>query len=226
MIDELDPETLALAAALQKIGSIEPSPARVARIRSALMSSAMDAPVATQLRQSTWNRPAMALAFAVMLLVIGTTSVFAAPSALPGSPLYAVRTLKENLEVRLAASPAERAGLYATFATERSAQLRALTRTSSASPEVVNALLRDIKGQIQEANQEANNDGQGARNAVQQAEGQIGTQLNQIQQDGTLPAAQENSLSDTLLQVQAGPSGQSGQSHQSGDSSGNDGNQP
>lgn len=161
-----------------------------------------------------------------MLLAIGTTSVFAAPGALPDSPLYAVRSLRENLEIGLAASPAKRAGLYASFATERSAQLRALTRTSSASPKVVRALLRDIKVEIQEANQEANSDGQGARSAVQKAEGQIGSQLNEIQQDGTLPAVQDHSLSDTLRQVQSGQSGQTGHADQSGDSTGNDSNQP
>ena len=155
--------------------------------------------------------------------LIGTTSVFAAPSALPGSPLYAVRSLKENLEVRAGREPC-RAGWPVRHLRDRAQRPASGTdaHQQRLAGRSCNALLRDIKGEIQEANQEANSDGQGARNAVQQAEGQIGSQLNQIQQDGTLPAAQENSLSDTLLQVQAGPSGQSGQSDQSGDSSGND----
>ena len=227
MIDEFDPRALRVAARLQEIANIEPSAARVARIKVALLTQSQDAAAAgNRFRLNPWSRPAMALAFAVMVLSIGTTSVFAAPSALPDSPLYAVRNLEEKMQIQFAASPASRAGLYASFATERSTQLRALTRTSNASRNVVAALLRDIRVRVQEANQEANSDGQGARSAVQQAEGQIGSQLNEIQQEGNLPADQGDSLSDTLRAVQSGQSGQTGQSRESGDSAGNDSNQP
>jgi hypothetical protein len=225
MTEDIDTFTVRLAARLDEIAAIEPSSAAVARVRAALLAPAHDERRTVIGRwPNLWGRPAMALAFAVGLLAIGTTSVFAAPGALPDSPLYAVRNFKETLQVRLASSPAERATLYASFATERSAQLRALTRNNAAEPNVVQTLLRDIKDRIHEANQEANGDGQDARAAVQQAEGQIGSQLNQIQQEGNLPAGQDNSLTDTLNAVQSGQPGPSGQS---GDASGNDNtNQP
>jgi hypothetical protein len=125
------------------------------------------------------------------------------------------------VQVRLAGSPAQRAALYASFATERSSQLRDLTRNNAADRSAVQTLLRDIKDRINEANQEANGDGKQARAEVQQAEGQIGSQLNQIQQEGNLPAGEGGSLGDTLRAVQSGQSGQSG------DGTGNDNaNQP
>jgi hypothetical protein len=90
MTEDIDTFTLRLAARLHEISTIEPSPAAVARVRASLLTPAhheerraMRGP-----RFNLWGRrPAMAAAFALMLLAIGTTSVFAAPGALPDSPL-------------------------------------------------------------------------------------------------------------------------------------------
>src|ERR1700730_14233267 len=89
--EDIDTFTLRLAARLDEIAAIEPSSAAVARVRAALLAPAQGQRRASSgPRFNLWGRPAIALAFAVMLLAIGTTSVFAAPDALPNSPLYAV----------------------------------------------------------------------------------------------------------------------------------------
>jgi hypothetical protein len=225
-IDALDGSMLHVATRLREIAAIEPSPVAVARVRMALLAAAPAArPAVGGLRLNLWPRPAAALAFAMMLLAIGTTSVFASPSALPDSPLYAIRNVKETLQVQLAGTKAQRARLYASFAAERSAQLRAVTRTKQVTDaSVLQTLLRDITDRVHEANLAATGDGQDARSAVQQAEAQIGSQLNQIQQEGNFPANQEDSLTNTLRAVQSGQTGQSGPS---GDSGGSDNsNQP
>jgi hypothetical protein len=150
------------------------------------------------------------MAFAVALLAFGSSSVFASAGALPDSPLYAVRNLREDLQLRLAGSPAQRASLYAGFAAERSSQFQRLALNHTLRPEVADALLRDISTRIHQANQEAHADGPGARSEVTQVEVQIGQQLNQVQQDGGLSGSQGESLTNAIRDVQSGQSGQSG----------------
>ena len=211
---------LRAADSIRRLATIPPSLAAIERTRAAIRLAPtnhelMALPVPRFLRG---RRPILALGFAVTLLAVGTTSVLASPAALPDSPLYAVRNLREDVQVRLAGTPARRAALYASFATERSAQLQQLARDRTLRPEVAGTLLRDISTRIHQANQEAHDDGPGARSAVQQAEGQIGEQLNQIQQQGGLPGSQEESLTNAIREVQSGQSGDTG--------GGSNGNQP
>jgi Domain of unknown function (DUF5667) len=171
----------------------------------------------------------MGIAFAVVLLTLGTTSALAAPSALPDSPLYSVRNWREAAEVRLAGNAAQRARLYATFAGERATQLRRLAASKAADNGIVTTLLRDIQARVSEANQQANENGESARSAVSEVEGQIGDQLSQIQQEGEFSGDAAAQLTDTLRAVQSGQSGQSGSSSQSGpsgDNSNSNANQP
>lgn len=203
-----------VARRLHQVGSIQPSPASVERIRTALHR----VPAHEVVRRSTaprlglWRRPVAGLTFAVALMAVGTTSALAAPSALPDSPLYAVRNWREAAQVQLAGNPAERAMLYANFAGERATQLRRLAANKAVDPGLVTTLLRDIQARVHRANQEANNDGPNARAAVREAEGQIGNQLTEIQQQGEFSGDNAAQLTDALRTVQSGQTGQSGDS--------------
>src|SRR6202165_1543449 len=106
-------------------------------------------------RLGLWRRPVAGLAFAMMLMALGTTSALAAPSALPDSPLYPVRNMREAVQVQLAGTAAEGALLYATFAGERATQLRRLVGHKDVTPGVVVMLLRDITSHDHQANQAA-----------------------------------------------------------------------
>jgi hypothetical protein len=206
---------LRVAARMRQLSSIEPSPASVERIRLALRR----VPVREAGVRSTapwvglWRRPAIGLAFAVLVLTLGTTSALAAPSALPDSPLYPVRNWGEAAQVQLAGSSAQRAMLYATFAAQRSSQLRQLADHKAVDPALAMTLLRDIEDRVHRANQEAHDDGSAARSAVRDVEGQIGNQLSEIQQQGELSGNAGTQLTETLRAVQSGPSGQSGGSN-------------
>jgi hypothetical protein len=206
---------LRVATQLRQVSSIQPSPASVERIRVALRRVPVRevAVRSTRPQLGLWRRPVMGLAFAMLLLTLGTTSALAAPSALPDSPLYPVRNWREAAQVQLAGSSAQRAMLYATFAAQRSSQLRQLADHKAVDPALAMTLLRDIEDRVHRANQEAHDDGSAARSAVRDVEGQIGNQLSEIQQQGELSGNAGAQLTETLRAVQSGPSGQSGGSN-------------
>jgi hypothetical protein len=200
---------LRAAMQIRRVGTIAPSPASVERIRIALrrVPAREIGARATAPRLGLWRRPVMGLAFAVMVLALGTTSALAAPSALPDSPLYSVRNWRESVQVQLAGNSAQRATLYATFAAERTTQLRRLAEHRAVDPGVATTLLRDIEDRLHHANQEAHNDGPSARSTVRDIEGQIGDQLAQIQQQGEISGNAGAQLTQTLRSVQSGQSG-------------------
>jgi hypothetical protein len=211
---DLDP-MLRVAMQLRKVGTVEPAPASVERIRVSLRRvPAREADARSSApRLGVWRRPVMGLAFAMLLLTLGTTSALAAPSSLPDSPLYPVRNWREAVQVQLASSPAQRAMLYATFAAERTAQLHRLAEHKGVDPGLVTTLLRDIEDRVHRANQEARDDGPAARSAVRDVEGQIGQQLSQIQQQGELSGGAGTQLTQTLQSVQSEQSGTTGDSN-------------
>jgi hypothetical protein len=222
---------LQVAMQLRQVARIAPSPARVERIRVELrrVPTREVGARSTTPRLGLWRRPVAGLAFAMLLMALGTTSALAAPSALPDSPLYPVRNMREAVQVQLAGTAAQRAILNANFAAERTTQLRRLVGHKDVTPGVVVTLLRDITSRVHQANQEAKNDGPAARSAVSQVEGQIGDQLTQVQQEGEFSGNDGAQLTDTLRDVQSGQSRQSGASGPSGQSGGNsntDTNQP
>jgi hypothetical protein len=206
---DLEP-MLRVAVRLHQVGTtIEPSPASVERIRVALRRAPAREVGArsTSPRLGLWRRPVIGLAFAVLLLTLGTTSALAAPAALPDSPLYPVRNWSEAVQVQLAGTSAQRATLYVTFAAERTTQLRRLAERNAADPLLATTLLRDIEDRVHHANQEAHNDGPAARSTVRDIEGQIGNQLTQIQQRGEFSGDAGVQLAQTLQSVQSGQSG-------------------
>jgi hypothetical protein len=204
----LDP-MLRVAMQLRKVGTVEPSPAGVERIRVSLRRVPVrEAGVRSSApRPGLWRRPVMGLAFAMLLLTLGTTSALAAPSSLPDSPLYPVRNWREAVQVQLASSAAQRAMLYATFAAERTAQLHRLAEHKGVDPGLVTTLLRDIEDRVHRANQQAHDDGPAARSAVRDVEGQISQQLSQIQQQGEISGVAGTQLTQTLQSVQSEQSG-------------------
>jgi hypothetical protein len=143
---------------------------------------------------------------AIVLIVVGTLTALAAPSALPDSPLYGVRNAREALEIRLAGSPAQRAALYVAFAQQRADQLRRVTGVNGASPTVIRSLLGDIDRRISAANAEAHQEGANARAALQQSEGQIENELTQIQNSATLSPEVRQQVDTTIHDVQSSDS--------------------
>jgi len=199
---DLDP-LLAVAKRLQEIGAMAPSPAAVQRVRLALRRGSVPE---SRPSRTWWPRLATAMPVAIVLMVISTLTALAAPSALPDSPLYGVRNVRETLEVRLAGTPAQRAALYVTFARQRADQLRRLTRVTGASSTVISTLLRDISSRVAAANGEAREDGAAARAALQPSEGQIETELTQIQNSATLSPDGEQQLDTTIQDVESSES--------------------
>ncbi|MDQ6883779.1 MAG: DUF5667 domain-containing protein [Candidatus Dormibacteraeota bacterium] len=202
---------------LGAVARVRPSTARVEHIRMAIWQpiTGPRAVVGPAPRFPAWRRPAYALAFALALLALGTTSVFASGDALPDSPLYRVRNLREDVQVNLMASPAARAALYATFASERSVQLRAVVHGSQERAGVVGTLLRDIADRIHHANQEASKDGPESRASVREVDQQIGQELTQLQQEGEFTGNNSQAVSETLAALAGDRSG-NGDTNQDG----------
>lgn len=199
---DMDP-LLAMAKRLHQVGAIGPSAAAVQRTRLALLRASV--PEAAHSR-SWWPKLATAVPLAIVLMTVGTVTTFAAPSALPDSPLYGVRNLREAVEIQLAGTPARRAALHVAFAQQRADQLVGLTHAQGASPMVVSTLLRDISSRVQAADAAAQQDGPAARAALQHAEGQIDTELTQLHDSETLSPDASQQLDNTIHDVQSGES--------------------
>ena len=76
-----------------------------------------------------------AMRFALVLLVVFLGiggGVAAAQSSLPGSSLYPLKRASENVRLRLAAGPAQRATLHLNFAGARSVEILALAASGQA----------------------------------------------------------------------------------------------
>jgi hypothetical protein len=198
---DLDP-LLAMAKRLHQIGAIAPSAAGIQRTRLALLRASV--PEVGHSR--AWWPKLATVPLAIVLMTVGTLTTFAAPSALPDSPLYGLRNLREGIEIQLAGTPARRAALDVAFAQQRADQLVGLTRAGGASPVVVSALLRDVSSRVHAADAAAQEDGAAARAALQRAEGQIDTELTQLHDSVTLSPDATQQLDNTIHDVQSGES--------------------
>lgn len=124
-------DLLAVAARLQAVPVPQPSAAAVARGRQRLMQALE----AEGQRRSDgfpgswrWVRPVFAGAMAALMcvvLVFVLNSV--ATRSLPGSALYAFKTVKEHVQVWLANSPREQADVHLLMARRRLNELQAMT---------------------------------------------------------------------------------------------------
>ncbi len=200
---------LRAAATVHQLAQVQPSSQASLRIGTALRVAARrSAQDATPRLVSP--RPAVALAIAVALATLGTTSVLASSQALPDSPLYPVRNLQEGVQVQLASNATQRATLYASFATARSGQLRHRAHNHERiSPDGLATVLHDIRRLVHQANEEGHSGGPIAQSVVGRAKDQIGQQLNDVQQQGTLSEAENLSIGETIHAVQAEQQGQS-----------------
>jgi len=124
-------DLLAVAARLRAVPVPEPSAAAVARGRQRLMQAieADGKRRADGLPGSwRWVRPVFAGAMAALMCVV---LVFvlnsAAARSLPGSPLYAFKTVKEHVQVWLADSPREQADVHLLMARRRLNEIQAMT---------------------------------------------------------------------------------------------------
>jgi hypothetical protein len=195
----LDP-LLAIAKRLHQIGAIGPSAAAVQRTRLALLRASV--PEVGHSRM-WWPKLATAVPLAIVLMIAGTVAAFAAPSALPDSPLYGLRNLREAIEIQLAGTPARRAALDIAFAQQRADQLVRLAHLKGASPMVVSTLLHDISSRTRAADAEAREDGAAARAALLHSEGQMESELKQLHDSQTLPPSATQQLDNTILDVQS-----------------------
>lgn len=96
-----DPELEQLAARLRATPSVAaPAPARL-RVRARVLASV---PLLPAPRRHL-PRAALALAAAGLLTLGGAVAALAAPSALPGDPLYGLKRLEERIELAAAGTP-------------------------------------------------------------------------------------------------------------------------
>jgi hypothetical protein len=198
--DQARDPLLAIAKRLHQIGAIGPSAAAVQRTRLALLRASV--PEVGHSR-NWWPKLATAVPLAIVLMIAGTVAAFAAPSALPDSPLYGLRNLREAIEIQLAGTPARRAALDVAFAQQRADQLVRVAHAKDASLIVVSTLLRDISSRTRAADAEAHDDGPAARAALQYSEGQMETELQQLHDSETLPPSATQQLDNTIHDVQS-----------------------
>jgi len=142
----------------------------------------------------TYRRLGMALAAATVALVAAAGSAFAAPSALPDSPLYPVKQLEES--VRLTFTPSnDRLALQLQFAAERLREAQAMTNTHK--PRLAKNSLRAFRVTLNDAAAALKNpaDPQSAKAAVQE----LRTQLAAVEQANAVRADDATEVKQLVL---------------------------
>jgi hypothetical protein len=116
---ELEP-LLRTAMSVDKAVDITPTPESKSRIRYNLQLKMAEV---GKPRRASWislqPRWAMAMMAVMLVFVVGGGAVLAADSSMPGSLLYPIKILTENISLKLAASDIEKAELSLTFADRR-----------------------------------------------------------------------------------------------------------
>lgn len=116
---ELEP-LLRTAMSVNQAIDVKPSPEFRARARYQLQIKM--AQTKAPRRVSFFNaqpRWVMATLGVLLVFVLGTGTVWAADSSMPGNPLYPVKLATENVLVKLAGSDVKKAQLYAAYADRR-----------------------------------------------------------------------------------------------------------
>lgn len=147
-VKELEP-LLRTAASVHKAVDISPSPELKARIRYNLQLKMAEA---GKPRRASWFslQPRWAIAtMAVMIVfVLGSGAVLAADSSMPGSPLYPIKILTENVSLNFAGSEIEKARLSLTFADRRAAEMNYMMENSKFDSEDVDAIASRYIGNL------------------------------------------------------------------------------
>jgi len=100
-----------------------------------------------------WWRGLLRVALSIaLLLVMGSGAVSAAAGSLPGSPLYPLKLVVEDVRLTLTFSPPTRAQLYMRFANERTSEMvRLATAGRPVDEAVVGRMAQQLQGAVQAA---------------------------------------------------------------------------
>jgi len=86
---------------------------------------------------------------AVFLLVVGSASVYAANNSLPGEPLYAIKTLVEDVQLSLVTSPQARLELTLNYTNRRMDEITSLITAGKFLPEKASQRFRgELEGAL------------------------------------------------------------------------------
>jgi hypothetical protein len=115
-VAELEP-LLRTAVLVNKAVDVKPS--EDFRVKARYQLQTMMAQSKAPRRAAFVPRWAIAVCTVLLLFVLGGGTVLAADNSMPGSPLYGVKLVTENLSIKLAGSQEEKIELYATLADRR-----------------------------------------------------------------------------------------------------------
>ncbi len=123
-------------------------------------------------RRKSWvPRLATILAVALFALTSIGGTVYAAQSSMPDDLLYPLKTLTEDIQVRLESDPEQRLDLYASFANRRLDEIEAqFLAGEEVSPKALARLEELSEKMLQQAAQVG---GQGLENALRQVQGAL-----------------------------------------------------
>ena len=140
---------LRTAMFVNKAADIKPSPELKARVRYKLQLKMAEV---GKPRRASWlsvqPRWAMAMMAVMLVFVLGASAVLAADSSMPGSLLYPVKILTENISLKLAGSDIEKAELSLTFADRRVEEMNRMMESGKSNSEEVEAIASRYIGYI------------------------------------------------------------------------------
>jgi hypothetical protein len=126
--------------------------------------------VGAPLRKSLLPRLAAILAVALFALTSIGGTVYAAQGSLPDDLLYPLKTLTEDIQIRLESDPAQRLDLYTSFANRRLEEIEAqVLAGKEVSPKALARLEKLSEKMLQQAAQVGENGLENALRQVQQA---------------------------------------------------------
>jgi hypothetical protein len=115
---------LQTALSVEHAVDIEPAPEAKAHGRYHLQLKMADTGKHYRSSYRNWQpRWAIAVMTALLVLILGSGTVFASNSSMPGSPLYPVKIATENVRLSMTGSAVAKAQLYATYAERRVVEL-------------------------------------------------------------------------------------------------------
>jgi hypothetical protein len=119
---------LKTALLTQRAAALAPRPEFRERARFQFQATLRDMAVKKEKRRGfslSWQPKFATIAITIVLAVavLGSGTVAAASNSLPDSPLYPVKLATETIQLKLADTPLDKAGLYAKFADNRVAEL-------------------------------------------------------------------------------------------------------
>ena len=113
--NELEP-LLRTAVIMQKAVDVKPSAEFRAKARYQMQLKMAQSPARVPVRPRLLPRWALAAGVAMMVFVLGGSTVILSAGVMPGNPLYAVKLGYENVQLALAGSPEKKAELYMNLA--------------------------------------------------------------------------------------------------------------